>query len=246
MKLFLLIIISHLIGDFLFQSKNIVNLKENNKIKGYMFHGFIIFTITFCLIFYYGIKIAFILSLLISIIHTIIDFIKEKITNESSTVELYAFIGDQLLHFFTIFLVWKYFRTNMSIPVFNNDLININLLNINTTLNKILIFIIFYLLVLFTGAVLLEKILNVIDVEMEEDGDNIRLGKYIGIIERAIILTLVTFGSLSSIGIIFTAKSLARFRELNKKTFVEYYLLGTLSSIFIALVGGLLLKNVFI
>ncbi len=246
MKLLLLIINSHLIGDFLFQSKRIIKLKENNKIKGYLFHGFIIFSITFCLILFYGIKIAFIFSLIISTIHIIIDFIKEKVTNESSTVKLYTFICDQLLHFFTLFLVWKYFMNNMTIPVFNNDLINLNLLNINTSMNKILIFIIFYLLILFAGAVLLEKIINAIDVEIEEDGDNVSMGKYIGIIERAIILTLVTFGSLSSIGIIFTAKSLARFRELNKKTFVEYYLLGTLTSIFIALVGGLLLKNVFI
>jgi hypothetical protein len=90
---------------------------------------------------------------------------------------------------------------------------------------------------------LLEKVLNIIDVKIDNQEGKINMGKYVGIIERALILTLVTFGSLSSIGIIFTAKSLARFKKLEEKHFVEYYLLGTLTSIFMAVVGGLLLKN---
>ncbi|RAK04157.1 hypothetical protein C8C77_13915 [Halanaerobium saccharolyticum] len=49
------------------------------------------------------------------------------------------------------------------------------------------------------------------------------MGKYIGIIERALILTLVTFGSTSSIAVIFTAKSIARFKKFaDKKHFVEW------------------------
>ncbi|MDI9478583.1 MAG: hypothetical protein QM345_07535, partial [Bacillota bacterium] len=52
-----------------------------------------------------------------------------------------------------------------------------------------------------------------------------------------------SFGHVSSIGIIFTAKSLARYRELRDDKFVEYYLLGTLASLLIALVGGLFISH---
>jgi len=65
---------------------------------------------------------------------------------------------------------------------------------------------------------------------------------YIGIFERFIIITLVVNGAYQAITFIFTAKSLARFRELEDRLFVEYYLVGTLLSTSIAILGGVLLK----
>jgi hypothetical protein len=242
MNLFLLAVISHLISDFLYQSKKIVDLKVNKNIKVYFLHAIIIFACTFILTGLYGFKIAFKFALILSIIHVFIDFLKEKISNGSSVVELHSFIVDQLLHIISIFLLWRYFKSSLTVPVFlMSD--SLNIFNINTSITQILIFVIFYITILFAGAVLLEKVLNIIDVKIDNQEGKINMGKYVGIIERALILTLVTFGSLSSIGIIFTAKSLARFKKLEEKHFVEYYLLGTLTSIFMAVVGGLLLKN---
>lgn len=69
-------------------------------------------------------------------------------------------------------------------------------------------------------------------------------GKYIGIFERLIIITLVIKDSYSAIAFVFTAKSLARANEIgkNKKNFAEYYLVGTLLSTAIAMIAGILLK----
>ncbi|HCW04195.1 MAG TPA: hypothetical protein DGK91_06500, partial [Clostridium sp.] len=67
-------------------------------------------------------------------------------------------------------------------------------------------------------------------------------GDYIGIFERFIILTLVISEAYSAISFVFTAKSLARFRELDNRDFVEYYLIGTLMSTVLGISGGLLLK----
>ena len=53
-------------------------------------------------------------------------------------------------------------------------------------------------------------------------------GDYIGIFERFIRLTLVISEAYSATSFVFTAKSLARFRELDNRDFVEYYLIGTL------------------
>ncbi|MBC8062070.1 MAG: DUF3307 domain-containing protein [Clostridiaceae bacterium] len=66
---------------------------------------------------------------------------------------------------------------------------------------------------------------------------------YIGIFERFIIITLVVNGAYQAITFIFTAKSLARFRELEDKLFVEYYLVGTLLSTSLAILGGVLLGH---
>lgn len=59
------------------------------------------------------------------------------------------------------------------------------------------------------------------------------MGRIIGILERAVLFILIsTDAGYSSLGFIFTAKSLTRFKALDKKEFSEYYLLGTLISYF--------------
>lgn len=67
-------------------------------------------------------------------------------------------------------------------------------------------------------------------------------GRAIGILERLILLPLVVLGEWGGIGLILAAKSLARFRELDSRPFAEYYLIGTLTSLVVAMVTGLLLR----
>jgi hypothetical protein len=68
-------------------------------------------------------------------------------------------------------------------------------------------------------------------------------GMAIGILERVFTLTLVLVGQYAAIALIFTAKSIARFEELKKRQFSEYYLIGTLSSILFALAVGILTRT---
>jgi hypothetical protein len=78
--------------------------------------------------------------------------------------------------------------------------------------------------------------------ELTEIAKAVMTGKTIGILERALIFIFVSTGNLSSIPFIVTAKSLARFRQLNDRDFAEYYLIGTLFSVLIALCGGYLVR----
>lgn len=244
MNLLLLAFISHIVADFLFQSKKLVKIKDESKIKGCFYHLLIVFIVNFLLTLMIldSYKLVFFFSISISIIHIIVDIIKVQFQEVSAITDLYIFLIDQCIHFFTIYFVWIRFNNNLTIPVYNWSS-SIKLYNFSTSIEKILIIIFFYLLVLFAGAILLEKALNVIDIKIL-DKEEVSIGRYIGIVERALILTLVTFGSISSIGIIFTAKSLARYKELDEKNFVEYYIFGTLTSLFLALVGGLFLKSI--
>ncbi|HZK72111.1 MAG TPA: DUF3307 domain-containing protein, partial [Clostridia bacterium] len=63
----------------------------------------------------------------------------------------------------------------------------------------------------------------------------IKSGYLIGVLERVIILTLGLNGQIGAIGFVLAAKSLARFNQLNDKSFAEKYLVGTLLSVAIAL-----------
>ena len=64
-------------------------------------------------------------------------------------------------------------------------------------------------------------------------------GAIIGILERIFTLTLVFIGQYTALALILTAKSIARFEDLKKREFAEYYLIGTLSSMLFALFIGI-------
>ena len=65
-------------------------------------------------------------------------------------------------------------------------------------------------------------------------------GALVGILERLLIFTLILIGEWSVIGFVIAAKSIARFKELEDKDYTDYYLAGTLTSIIIAVVTGVL------
>ena len=65
------------------------------------------------------------------------------------------------------------------------------------------------------------------------------MGKWIGILERILLLTLVLHDAWGAIGFVLAAKSVARFKELDDRRFGEYYLVGTLTSVLVAVASGL-------
>jgi hypothetical protein len=71
-------------------------------------------------------------------------------------------------------------------------------------------------------------------------GPSARVGATIGVLERILIVIFVLTGSEAAIGFVVAAKTLARFRLLDDRDFAEYYLLGTLASVSVAIVTGLI------
>ena len=72
-------------------------------------------------------------------------------------------------------------------------------------------------------------------------------GKWIGILERVIVLILVLLNQYSAIGLVIAAKSILRFSEKDRQEAkTEYVLIGTLLSIGLAIITGLLVKGLLI
>ena len=69
-----------------------------------------------------------------------------------------------------------------------------------------------------------------------------RVGATIGVLERILIVVFVLTGSEAAIGFVVAAKTLARFRLLDDRDFAEYYLLGTLASVAVAIVTALVAR----
>lgn len=80
----------------------------------------------------------------------------------------------------------------------------------------------------------------------EKDRNEIKIGRYIGYLERFIIFLLCLFDSISTIGFILAAKTLVRYKDINNNedNFQEKYLIGTLLSTIGALCCFALVKYI--
>lgn len=70
----------------------------------------------------------------------------------------------------------------------------------------------------------------------------IGIGRYIGLVERAIITLLVVTNATGAIGFIIALKALARFKQFEDRRFAEYYIIGSLLSILGAILCGLAIR----
>ena len=72
-----------------------------------------------------------------------------------------------------------------------------------------------------------------------------RIGATIGALERLLIVTFVLVGATAAVGVVIAVKTLARFKQLDDRGFAEYYLLGTLASVSVAIGSGYLALAAF-
>jgi xanthine/uracil/vitamin C permease (AzgA family) len=69
-------------------------------------------------------------------------------------------------------------------------------------------------------------------------------GKWIGILERILILTFLLQDQYAAIGLLITAKGLLRFSEKDKQEEkTEYVLIGSLISFSVSVITGIVVKN---
>ena len=69
-----------------------------------------------------------------------------------------------------------------------------------------------------------------------------RIGATIGALERLLIVVFVLVGAEAAVGFVIAAKTIARFKQLDDRGFAEYYLLGTLASVSVALASAIIAK----
>ena len=85
---------------------------------------------------------------------------------------------------------------------------------------------------------------DLIVAEKRVDTVEFNRGRWIGNLERLLLLAIVTQGSYAALAFLMAAKSLIRSRDLENRDWAEYFLLGTLASIAVSLAGGLLIRQV--
>lgn len=103
------------------------------------------------------------------------------------------------------------------------------------------------------GAALVRRVLDLVPVSESPRGGKeaitipaveLSRGLVIGVLERTLALTLVLTSQFSALGMILAAKAIVRYQALDDRDFAEYVLIGTLTSLMIALFVGLALRMI--
>lgn len=243
-----LLMISHLLGDFYFQTDNISE-KKKSSLKYLLLHVVLYMTSIYCcVILATGKWKDYICAILIiGACHTIIDWVKIKLENTYEGMAKYKLLAltvDQMLHIIILWLFKQEFLFEMDLGWIPG--ISICLSN---QMNEILIVIIAVLLCGKPSAIFVALVFERIPrtvYNAEKTGsesntlnhsESLKIGSWVGILEREIILILGLLGQYGAIGFVLAAKSLARHNQLNNPAFAEKYLVGTLLSSLIALLS---------
>jgi hypothetical protein len=147
-----------------------------------------------------------------------------------------AFFADQTVHLMTLSIAaWLIAR-----PSAASLMAKIRWLQSES--EKPLLLLVVYVGVIFGGGYLvrfLTKPLLKSDVRIIGETTNQleNAGMYIGWLERFVVLTALMLQSPATVGLILTAKSIARYPELKSVRFAEYFLIGTLLSVTLGFLG---------
>ena len=228
------LLLAHVLTDFVFQSKALVKHKRKNMEASWFLY---VHALTAGLLSYLFLQnwTAFLVPIVIALSHFVIDLWKLRTHNDGIRV----FLLDQLFHILVLIIAWMYLsRAYIDIP---ETLVAL----FNST--EFLAIIIAYLIVIFPVGFLIGKATWKWQRAIEESESNSlkNAGRFIGIFERVLILTLILTDNFGAIGFLIGAKSILRFSDsktgsARKQT--EYVLIGTLMSFALSIAVGSLVR----
>lgn len=224
----LLLLIAHFIGDFHLQSEELAaaKIRTNAALTRHLFiHGALLVVIwLISLQWYAGSLIAF-----VWISHILIDLLKVFLQSHwSFTIiqEKWLYMMDQCLHLISIVVISNMLFANIDITHISINLLKWVLLMVMITKPANITF-----------KILFSQYQN--QTLSKTEADTVAgAGAMIGNLERILSAIFLSLSALSSIGLIYTAKSIARFKLIEESQgFAEYYLIGTLYSILFVIVS---------
>ena len=214
----ILLLLCHLLSDYYFQSQKMADRKDQDP-KVLVLH---ILYVALPLIVVVLVHLdLWWICLIILLTHAGIDAGKPWLQKTLKLKTSWTFTLDQLLHIGIITCLVLFGAKN------GTTYLPLDTLNL-----------IFYVLLVGKPTNIAFKILFAkYQPNMKKKMDTITgAGSMIGFLERLVIGACLVYGQFASIGLVFTAKSIARYNKISENpAFAEYYLIGSLFSILSAL-----------
>jgi len=252
-NLLIRLILAHLLSDFVFQPTKWAEDKDSKGFSSGYLYLHVLVTGFAAMLLVWDISLLFPICL-ITIIHGLTDGIKGEVNKHflHGSSPIYLFVTDQIIHFLTLYIVWILVTSQSGI--FSTEL------TLLLQSQKFWLYLLGYTWISIPIAVIIGKItegwsneLNTPQTSITDPTSSTAMyklglknaGKWIGIIERILILTFVLNLQFAAIGFMLAAKSVFRFGDLkdskdHKKT--EYIIIGTFLSFMISILTGIVLN----
>jgi uncharacterized protein DUF3307 len=222
------LILAHLVTDFILQPKSWVDDRNNKHFasgKLYL-HGFITAVFAWILTGWQYWPVA----IIILVTHILIDGWKSY---QKPTV-IY-FLADQCMHLLVILTCWCFIFITWKDVQFSWQRLNSHA-QVWKTITA-------FVFLTAPAGILIGQLTKQWREKIADAESLANAGKWIGIVERIIILLFVLQGQYSAIGLLVAAKGIIRFNEKDRQEIkTEYLVIGTLMSIALAIITGLLIR----
>lgn len=226
-EVFIRLLLAHVVGDFIFQTDGFCRKKLERGLAGMhvYLHSFLIFVLSWIALWSFS---CWWLALILGVTHLFIDSVKKR-------DNLASFLLDQVAHVVCIvIIVCVAMGKGLDVVLSQND----------EWVNTACLYALVFILNGKPANLLIKHLLKVYSVQSpkESDGSNesIRSGKLIGNLERWLIIVFMLCNQYEAIGFLIAAKSIIRYKDGDTSK-TEYVLAGTLISVFVAVLSGLLL-----
>lgn len=235
-----LLLATHLIADFSLQSADWAE-KKTQKFRYLAGHS-IVYAAVIAAVAFICIpgNVVWIPYVIIALSHFLIDWIRVHADKKykSPTARFSSFVVDQVLHIAIIYISVSTFDLNERAKYWLADLAS------TVSVEQILRYALIFIIILDPASVFVKKLSIYVSGDTNSSGQKKEppVGSVIGKLERILTVILVLCNEIGAIGFVLTAKSIARYKQLDNQNFAEKYLVGTLSSTAIAIIVALLLK----
>ena len=243
-----LMLLSHTLGDYYFQPQAMAKLKSRSTWY-VLIHAGVYAAVMFLSVLLYPCRAYFNAVIIAAATHAMIDVIKQLILNHYAKLSLLtvrqdrlASLIDQVLHM-TIILACAFLTkaweggNSAALTALSEELPVV----IGIDGYELLSIVCALLAVMKPANVFIQKVL-VTEKPNDETRTRLRYGGRIGSLERIVSVVMMYLGQYAAIALVFTAKSVVRFKDFENRDFAEYYLYGTLMSVVTAVAVFALLK----
>ena len=243
-----LMLLSHTLGDYYFQPQAMAKLKSRSTWY-VLIHAGVYAAVMFLSVLLYPCRAYFNAVIIAAATHAMIDVIKQLILNHYAKLSILtvrqdrlAYLIDQVLHM-TIILACAFLTkaweggNSAALTALSEELPVV----IGIDGYELLSIVCALLAVMKPANVFIQKVL-VTEKPNAETRTRLRYGGRIGSLERIVSVVMMYLGQYAAIALVFTAKSVVRFKDFENRDFAEYYLYGTLMSVVTAVAVFALLK----
>ena len=213
------LILAHLTGDFLLQSKSWVSHKEEKKAGSWKLYAHALIHALLVLLLFADLS-AWPIAIAIGLSHLLIDMI--RLYAQKDKTRTAWFLADQGLHLLVIIAVWWYWTGMPDVSPFLRS-------------TKFLVYATALYFLVQPMSIVIAIVMKpwAARIPHENDDSLENAGRTIGILERLFVFGFIVANHWEAVGFLLAAKSVFRFgnlRQTNERKLTEYVLIGTLIS----------------